>query len=212
VPALPLAVRLLAVLLAVACSDDRSDGPRGEAGMAGTAGNAAGSTHTEDAGGGSAGRAGGAAGATGGAGGAAAGDGGGMPAAGEDGGGADADGGEPPDAGADAGEGGCAGEAPRCFVECGGDRLLDEPAQCTGDRWRCAQGVLPSDCPAGSCFGVPAFAERCVDGEWECHPDAETFETCPALACGTCRAFQGPGEQQGCRCECAANDTVTCAR
>ncbi|MEY4515087.1 MAG: hypothetical protein RLZZ450_7209 [Pseudomonadota bacterium] len=119
------------------------------------------------------------------------------------------------DAHADAGDagdaGGCSGTTPRCLSGCGGDTIVGD-AVCDRDVWRCPQGVLPRDCPAGSCFGVPTYAEVCVAGQWECHVDDDALTRCPTLACASCKAFMGPVVGDGCRCECKPNATVTCSK
>jgi hypothetical protein len=113
---------------------------------------------------------------------------------------------------ADAGDaGGCGGTTPRCLRSCGGDIIVGN-AVCDGDTWRCTQGFLPKDCPAGSCFGLPTYAEVCVAGQWECHVDDDALTRCPALACASCTAFTGPVMGDGCRCECKPNATVSCAK
>jgi hypothetical protein len=114
-------------------------------------------------------------------------------------------------AGAHPDAGGCSGTTPRCLNSCGGDTIVGN-AVCDGEAWECARGFLPKDCPAGSCFGLPTYAEICVAGQWECHVDDDALTRCPALACASCKAFAGPVVGDGCRCECKPNATVTCAK
>jgi hypothetical protein len=107
---------------------------------------------------------------------------------------------------------GCAGPVPPCLTHCGGDQLNGIDARCVGDRWHCDSGYLVTDCPAGSCFGVPLPGEACSAGQWVCRPDADTFSLCPNFACLSCDGFAGPVDGAGCRCACTPNQGVFCHR
>ncbi|MBM4394263.1 MAG: hypothetical protein FJ087_01075 [Deltaproteobacteria bacterium] len=94
----------------------------------------------------------------------------------------------------------CPRPKPWCAHGCGSD-WIEEPA-CDAGRWTCPDGtVLMSDCPPGTCWGMPLPGEVC-DGGWKCRPDPEDFSPCPPLMCAVCDGFEGPQTADGCTCEC----------
>lgn len=113
-------------------------------------------------------------------------------------------------AGGTAGTTGCSGSAPMCADGCGSD-WFPETAFCHQNAWKCpGQTVLPSDCPPGTCWGLPLPGESCGPGGWQCTPTPEDVNGCPSLMCATCNGFDGPMVSESCECKCEGGQ-VTCA-
>ena len=101
----------------------------------------------------------------------------------------------------------CAGAAPLCAPGCGGDSFHG-PAECVDGAWTCAEGILRTDCPPGTCWGEKAPGEVCTEAGWSCQPSADDYAACPDVLCLTCDGFAGPVEQAGCSCECSEGNVV----
>ena len=111
---------------------------------------------------------------------------------------------------ADTAVGACTGDAPNCASACGSD-AFHPPAICKDAAWFCEKGVIPSDCPKGTCWGAPDTGEVCKDGKWTCDLGDDVLAKCPAVACGTCSGVAQPVDKDDCVCTCTSGQ-VTCSK
>ncbi len=113
----------------------------------------------------------------------------------------------------------CAGEAPTCWAQCGGDAGYG-PAVCSGGTWTCVKGVLKADCPKDICWGLWPPGYVCENGEMKC--PANRFRNpvnqdcvkdgCEVRAASVASAVAGLlGAWDACTsdADCAAIDTST---
>lgn len=106
--------------------------------------------------------------------------------------------------------GACPGSPFECVPSCGGDVIGQ--AECVGGAWQCEPGwVKMSDCPPGSCFGLPLPCETCPPGQgWTCEPSEACAGSCDGLVCLECPAQGGVAVFGACACSCDAVGQYAC--